>query len=650
MKNIIRYLIVVFSLLSFQWAQAQSCETTEIKLSQMQFLGEPYTKVFQEALGKSITCKMVPVTKPATSLKGVKACKERGVVVNPGNPQYVGAGYGNLLDNDLGYYFCVNSSGELKKNLCNYMKRKLTATLDVWWDNKSSNDGDCMCRRKGDTSAGAYVSCTVENVQALEADKSTGCEIKDATKEKETNVCVCLHDSRIEPKKDGDCPTAPPKQVTETVDDKDFDECFADIQAAKEACSEKGKSAIDKCSKEAPDVNKNIKEAQRVLSIGLDALIAKNANTGALDACAKMSAGGTGVIEALSLLQKTCRAELANCKKGCEDIKAYSQEDTNKMLNACKAKFEEKYKNVTPTKTWTTEHDNRFAVLADQYKKGADNAEKFCKGDAQVADGQLDQFLNELALSVQKADICKCQLSAGSLNSGAIKKDRCEDIVTPLTCMQNMNQPGCSYSSVGCAPGSTDPRCRVGPVAINPNGSGLAAPPSGFAGPGFASTGGGANSGKVQIGGDDLSGLFDETRPTGSGTATADGGSPFGVAGGGGAPGVGVNMGGGDGSGNGANGEGGEKDRLSGFFQNAKGAISSIFGGGGNNDKGAAPKGPNSKAYKNDVNGFRPKPPALRGMANTGEFGGKNRDIWKTMNQRYNDQYHTFITVENPSK
>ncbi|MCM2354067.1 MAG: hypothetical protein NDI63_10675 [Pseudobdellovibrio sp.] len=638
MKNIISYFIVILSLLSYQLAQAQSCESGEVKLSELKFLGESYTKVFRDALGKEISCKKVAV-KPATARNGVKACGSSGVVVNPGNPQYIGSGHGDLLDNTLGYFFCVNASGSLKKQLCTHMKGQLSTEMDINWDPKSGSDGDCLCKTKG-AKESAYVSCPV-NPDTLKVENQTGCTVAGAVQE--GSRCVCENDKEMDATKPGTvCPgvKAAPVSPTATVKEEDFADCFTEIESAEAACSKKGQDAFDKCSKDAPETNKNISEAQRVLSIGLDAMVAQNAGSGALESCAKMSAAGTGVIEALSLFQKTCKKELEACKQGCADVKAYAQEDINKLEGLCKAKYEAK----NPGGTWSEEHKNEFAVRAQQHKKYSENIDKFCKGDAQVAEGQFDDMLGRLAQSVQKADICKCQLTMG--NNG---KESCDSVVSPLTCMQNLNQPGCSYSSVGCPPGSTDPKCASTVRQINPQGSGVAAPISGFAGPGFSSSGGGSNAGKVKIDDSGLSGLYDETRPTGSGTATADAGSPFAPAAAAGSPGANLNMGGGDGAGNGAGGEGGEKGGLSGFFQNAKGAISSMFGGGGS-EKGSPAKTSNGKGYKNDVNGFRPKAPALRGMANAGEFGGKNRDIWKIMNQRYNDQYHTFITVETPSK
>lgn len=640
MKNMMMYLFIIFSLFGFNTAFAEDCETAgAVKLSELKYVGTD----LKPLLRRNGACTAV---KARNDTEGRAACGDKRAALNPGNPQYTGTtDHGSPTNNTLGYYFCV---GMNKRAMCDDRIKELSSTMDIVWKQTGSserNDGDCLCGKKGDKST-KMMACPVTEAQvsAFQDGKTTGCSVQGAEDDGDGN-CRCLAGEKkgtivVD---GGTCPADPsPPKETATVSPNDFDECLAGVKAAKDACSEDGKKAIARCSKEAPEVNKNISEAQRVLSIGLDAIIAKNAGTGALNSCAKMGAAGTSAIEALSLLRESCKKELDNCKKGCEQAGIFGKKTEAEYISECKAMFESKQK------TWTPAHEEAFKPMVSEYTKLADNSEKFCKGDVQKSDNQLDGFLQELATSVQKADICKCQLTSSSVANST--NTNCDNVAGPLTCIQNVNQPGCSFSSVGCSPGSTIPGCR-NPVAMtNPNGSGIAMPASGFAGPGFASAGGGSgNSGKVGLSGDDFSGLYDETRPAGSGTATADAGSPFGVAGGGGGGGGGAGGGGGGGTGDGgAAGEEKEKGGLSGFFQNTKAGIASLFGGGADN-KNAAAKKPDNKAYKNDVNGFRPKA-GVRGMAGSNEFGSKNRDIWKTMNERYNDQYHTFITVENPSK
>ncbi|AZZ35740.1 hypothetical protein CIK05_02630 [Bdellovibrio sp. qaytius] len=646
MKTLISYLFIVFALFSFNFAQASDCDSASpVKVSDLKFIGEPLTNVLS-TIGKGTKCSVVKGVTTDDSAR--KACSAQNMAaVNPGNPQYVGksSSYGTRGDNSLGYYFCMPLK---KRQMCEYMIGQKGSTMDIRWvasGSKGDNNGDCKCKRKGD-SASEEVECPADPT-SLETGKSTGCTVVGAEQGAD-GQCKCVISKKVV-QNGGSCgDQEPAPQVTENVDDNDLEECVADLKAAKLACSEKGKAAIDKCSKDAPEVNKNISEAQRVLSIGVDALLAKNANTGALNTCAKFGAAGTAIIEGLSLLRENCKKELESCKKGCDDLKAFSEKTDADYVKECEAKF----KAANPPKTWTTAHADRLKDIVKDQKVLGNNADKFCKGDVEKADGMLNNFLQDLGTSVQKADICSCQLGAGSQStvSSETGAESCDAVASPLTCMQNLNQPGCSFSSVGCSPGSTIAGCR-NPVAANaPVGSGVAMPASGFAGPGFGTASNGSNAGKVAVNTGDLSGLYDESRPSGSGTATADAGSPFGAAGPSGSLGGGGGGGGaGAAEGGGAAGAGEEKEKggLAGFFQNTKAGIASLFGGG-SGDKGSAFKKPDNKAYKNDINGFRPKA-GVRGVAGDNPYGGKNRDIWKTMNERYNDQYHTFITVENPS-
>lgn len=636
MKNLISSLFLVFIFFNVQQASAVDCETAgKVKLSQLKYVGADLTSLLKKS-----DCTVLKNAN--TDGEARPQCQKLGKsALNPGNPQYNNGSneHGSAKENNLEYYFCVSMN---KHEMCDQRARELGSTMNVVWQKTGSgdrNDGDCLCGKKGDNGKKVICPTTEVEVNAFKTGNSTGCSVPGAEAGAD-GQCRCIAGSSKGTivATGGSCPESQ-TQVNANVDDADLEECITELKEAKASCSDKGKAAFDKCSKEAPEVNNNISNAQQILSLGLDTIIAKNAGTGALAACAKMGAAGTTAIQALNLLRKSCQKELDSCRQGCQDVAALSEQPDDVYIEQCKQKFE----SAQPKKEWTDAHKDRLEAKLKELKDLGANAEKFCNGDVQKSDTDLGSFINELALSVQKANVCQCQLTASSNGTS------CEEVSSPLTCIQNVNQPGCSFSTVGCTPGSTLPNC-INPIsAINPNGSGVNMPASGFAGPGFASGGGGTvNTGKVGIGDGDLSGLFDETRPSGSGTATADAGSPFGTAaaassGGGGGG------GGGDSGAAGGTGEGGdEKDKggLSGLFQSARGGLANLFGGGADG-KSTGAKKPDNKSYKNDVNGFRPKS-NVRGMANSPELGGKNRDIWKTMNERYNDQYHTFITVETP--
>lgn len=636
MKNIMSYLIVILSLFSYQLAQAKSCEdTSPVKLSTMKFLDKPVVDLLSEIGRRDVIAGCTVIDGVNTDNAANAKCKY--AAINPGNPQYTGknAGYGTTGTNKIGYYFCMNFN---KEAMCNHMKGKIPG-VDVRYTGPvgSRNKGDCLCKPTG-SSQSEEIECPANSSDVKVANN---CPVPGSVME--GGKCVCQNDKSITVTGTAVvCPTRaePVVSATATVSPDEIDECVADLRAAKELCSSKGQDAINKCSKDAPEVNKSVTEAQRVLGIGLDALIAKNAGTGALDACTRMSTLGTGVLEALSFLKQNCQKQLNACKQGCEDVKSLVEKSDEDYIKECEAKF------AASEKRFSSEHRSLLITTLAVEKQQTGGADDFCKSNVEFADSQFGDFLDKLATSVQKADICRCQLTAASINP-----ETCESIVTPLTCIENPNAKGCSMSTVGCAPNSTIGGCKLNANPTQVAGSGVRAPISGFASPGIGSGGsGGLASGKATIDTSGLDGLYDDTRPSASATATADAGSPFGAAqsvGAGGAGGGGGG-GGGDGEGGGGDGEGDGKGGLSAFFQNAKGSIANMFGGS-TGDRGAAAKKGNNKAYKNDVNGFRPKA-AVRGMANSNEFGSKNRDIWKIMNERYTDQYHTFITVENPSK
>jgi hypothetical protein len=679
MKNITSYLlVVVFSLLGFQTANANgpsrqsgrpsgatkpgvgsykaivgavvasaealkgadACNAADLpfKFNDMKFLGKP----LKELIPRWNECFVVKFKQQAVQdSMGSAACKNFGgdTALNPGNEQYIGKQQnrttGNTRSNVLGYYFCIPLD---KQGMCEARMAdpSINTKMTIDWveherfgSANKRNSGDCKCRPLG-AQESAAVNCPFnpEDVQV------TGCVDTKSKMDPVTKKCMCTANKEMESKGPNFCQD-PETVVTATVDDNDLNLCLNDIKAANDSCSSKGQAAFDKCSKEAPEVNKNIEEAQRVMGIGVDVLVAKNAGTGALEACGKMSLAGNGALSLLGLLRKNCKDELTSCKQGCADVKAYSERNVEEMTNECRDKL------LAEQKPWTGLHAKRFRELAEVYQNNASNAEKFCTADVEFADTQLDDMMNALEKSVAAANVCKCQLTTSSNGTS------CDELTSPLTCLQNANQPGCSFNSVGCAPGSTAANCKGGVVAVNGGGSGVSGF-AGFNGTGFSSAAGPA-AGKVNVGDSDMS-FYDETRPLASGTtATADAGSPFGSAG---SAGVGQASGGGGGdSGSkagGGGGDGSEKGGLSGLFQSAKSGIASMFGGG-SNGSGATGKKDN-KNFKNDVNGFRPKSPAVRGMANASEFNGKNTDIWKRMNKQYDDQHHTFITVENPTK
>lgn len=633
------------------FASAACNSTSPIRLSDLKYIGKPLTEIAAE-LGQTAALNACVVVKNLSNdTVAINACKKRlngstnFFVYNPGNPQYVGEGHGAYETNNYGYYFCIGG-GLSKQSMCEFMSRKFDKNkLKVNWVKKGSakgNDGDCMCS-KPDSKEAAFV-CPSEVDAILAAEDCNG-EL--ATKV--NGKCICKSDNQTELKPGEKCPDPTPV-VTNEFDDNKLNICLQELIDTRNSCKDSSKNTLNKCSKENPEFNKNINQAQNVLGQGLDGIIAANAGTGALNSCIKMGAAGTVLIQSLSLLKNNCSTEITKCKDDCSKLDDLLEKTNEDFIAECKEKFDNEPFNEVSTEPFTEAYEKRFLERLAEEKSLAKASENICVADAKSKQDELDSFLYSLSQNVQQANICQCQLTAASIG-----QTNCQGLVGPMSCLQNPSQPGCVFSTISCRPGSANPVCvAAAPFLGGGGGSGLVAPPSGFAGPGFPSSGLGAGASGKNSGIDnmDLSGLNDnEARSVSASASTADLASPFGAAGSaGGGGGFGGGGGGSSDSGSLAAADGSESNSsgLSGLFNTARTSLGNLFGKGNNNANSANGVKKN-KAFKGDPNAFRPKG-GLRGIASSKEFGSKNRDIWKTMSERYSDQYHTFITVETPSK
>lgn len=652
MKNKFILLFVILFHTGYQSAfAARSCEdpSLPIKLSDLQFAGVDFNQARQSVITGSATCSVIEGMRSdnQTNIKN-KSCQF--AAINPGNIYFltddkkkVAQAYSST-ENKLGYYFCANMN---EQKMCNLRKAELSKKgLEVSWRQQPGtshyNSGDCLCKKAGTSGAGGVCPADEDKLDAMA--NTTPC--KDPTAESKDGKCVCKIGGDIASEGKA-CPTESPVANSETkanVDD-DLSPCMHELYEAKSNCTSKSRDAVEKCDKEAPDNHKNVSQAQRILEHGLDALIAKNAGTGALDSCIKMGAAGTILIKGLSLLRDTCKKEVKDCKKVCDEAEDLIKKPDQEFVKDCREKFKE------GQKSFSAAHEERLLELVKESRDVSELSANYCKSNATKLEGDVDAFFDDMNNNVAKANICQCQLTTG------VDSQNCQDIIGPAGCMTNPNQPGCAYSTVACTPVSTNPACKIalgGAGSAGPSGFAM---PVGSGGPGFSSLSGGGgvtgNGGSNKL---DLGSFADEARPTASATAQADLGSPFGNGSGGGAGGGGggglANSLSGGGSGDSSSNASGdnEKNGLSGLFNTARNGIASLFGGGVNSKSKNVKAGSKSKMFGNDVNAFRPKK-AVRGLADvSNEFGSKNRDIWKAMNDCYNSQYQTFITVESPTK
>lgn len=636
MKKHIHLILFVLSFLGFSpvWAGAMTCEDSSlpVKLSELMFVGDTFTNVRNAAGVIDRGCTVIMGMR--TEKQALPAGQSCNLVrINPGNPNYLtgekrdsipsGKQGGTPTTNNLGYYFCTNAS---KKAMCIHQKAvNKNPNLEINYTNNTNNEGECMCKVKGQ----AAQKCTAEPEVIAEANFCKG-ELAD---KKEDGKCYCKSDGSVLAE-GGHCPEP------ETIVDTELAPCIEKLEVAKQNCAVKSKDTVNKCSKDAPSFNKHVSEAQKLLNLGIDALVAKKAGTGALDTCIRMGGAGTVLSTSLGFLRETCKGELKECKSACDEAETLAKQPDEEYIKQCKEHFSAEGKTFKPS------HEAKLTEMLKQHKELGEATRKICTVEAVAERSKVDDFFNELDENIRQANICQCQLTSASE-----KTADCLALLGPAACSVNPNQPACAFSTVSCGPGSANPACTINFAAIPMGGStGINGAPSGFGNVGGSSisNGGGvvaAGKGGIDVGDVDLG---ETSKGVSGAVAAADLGSPFGVAGGGGGGGGGGFGGGDSGSAGGGSGEGKEKSGLGGLFNNVRSGIANLFGGS-SSEKKAMGKKADPKSSKSDINAFRPR--GVRGLANSsGELGGKNRDIWKTMSERYNDQYHTFITVENPQK
>jgi hypothetical protein len=499
--------LVVFMLFSFQNVNAaKSCEDSSlpVKLTELQFVGITFLEAKSQAgIKKSDACFVMDGIQadPTLDMKTKAGCKV--AAINPGNPYYLteekqaelakyspSKGGGTPDTNNLGYYFCFNTS---KRLMCESRKKsELSQKMDInWIEDKpgtvTNNDGDCYCKKKGEPGKGGL--CPAEPTPIADADP---CQ-NDPDKKLEGGKCVCKSDG-TETKKGEACP----KQA-ENPKDMDIENCVKDLKEARDKCANQSRDAINKCNKDAPEFNKNVDTAQQVLNFGIDALIAKKAGTGALDTCVRMGAAGTVIIQALNVFRDNCSKEIKACKNACDEVNTLVKKSDEEYVKECKAmaagNSEGKDDNEAPSTTyaWTDKLEATLLERLKVLKEEGESVNKMCVADVEKEKFEIDDFFNQLDDNVRKANICECKLSVatGPIND---LNGNCDGLVGPSACIANPNQAPCGFSTVGCAPNSTLPGCRiVNQVAAAPTG-GLNAPPAGFAGGGFAGSGGGGGT------------------------------------------------------------------------------------------------------------------------------------------------------------
>lgn len=586
----------------------------------------------------------------------------KSFVFNPGNDQYTGSSsYGDRSKNSLGYYFCTATRSNEKELLCKKQKEAYKDVMDVEWDS-DRGDGDCKCSPKGSggklskqahsCSANNPVEpnrsienkCKDPNLVYNEADKLCYCAEPEFTKQvtNDSKSCVRASNPDIKP------------SYQEIVDSctqdirTAYDECAAVAKNAYKSCNNcyapDGSVKTDQCADQIKSDNKLNDDMAKAIQLASNFVVQAKRGTGAVAACTQAQLIGSTAMFGLDSLKKSCRSDIDSCVKACTSLEKKSSKFEQIQVR-CDEAYKEKFA-TEPTEEFKTAVDNKLNV----YVELAEKANSQCRGPVTAKERQMTDYLDGLSQSVGQANLCRCTLSSGNSTN-------CERNSNPaLVCLNSPNTQECKDVTVNCAT-TNNPICICASNPSNPICS--QAPAAAVAGVGTSNLGGpngfasvGTGGGSAQGSGGGSGGNFDlgnlgDTQQKVSGTGASGGSdSPFGggASAGGGA---GGSSGGGSGpsgvDSNVGQGEGTDKDKVSSFFSTAKSAIGNLFGTPTADQANKAKK--NQKAFGADSNAYKPKA-NLRGLSNESEIGGKNKDIWKMVNERYGNQFNSFITEQ----
>lgn len=412
-------------------------------------------------------------------------------------------------------------------------------------------------------------------------------------------------------------------------------QALENIRSIAKTCAEKGSETENAC-KQASKTNP---DQQQVIDAMKNNAQARGAQAGSVESCFRAGAMATATKTALQTNwdDKCSSEQISNCKSTC-DVNI----DSGSIMESCYSEFLNAIGGVENYQKYSENWSN----LVNNYQSAISSMESDISSGKQKCEQTvgwqkaLGNGIASLGNDIAQAKQCVCQLGSQTNPTTGVcepipdcSPGSAQESSKECKCLLDEKAPECLPPAAAAPP----PPAAAGPVekplddkkasqlasaqAFNPLSGGAA-----------GSTG---NKGKLDLG--DLSIPEDPTAASERGNG-AGGGEIFGSAAGGSAGGPGA-IGGGD-SGTGGAG-GGEEDSKSigGVFNQLKNAASKMLGFGGANNKDA-------KTFKDgkgdgkdvDPNKWKGK---LRGVASS-QFGGKFGDIFKTMQQQYGYQNHTF--------
>jgi hypothetical protein len=599
--------LFLMSLVFSGYTHASPCDNPRVAFEELDYLGKKIRDYDVTASGRCVVA--------YNDIDAAKACGTR--VVNPENSQYKDGGLASdPTKNPAGYYYCAGNFN--KETECN--GRTAAGYTFVWskLNRKNTTDGYCKCGPVGG-SPNQFRDCA--QVSSFMGPPEPTANSKDEVKDEET-------------------------AKTETPFDINGVECLNDLKNYTVQCSSKSDVAEKKCDAKNPETEKTdyLKGATTIIS-GLGAIMqAKGKMIGAAETCLRGGLISATGYSAYNMLKEDCSKERSLCNDSCASADA-------------------EYKNIQKKCAGEVSGENLNLVLqkAAEYKtQYSDSWDKTCKVKAGNGAANLTKLLSDLNQAGIDSAKCNCQLTAGgaaNYNLPGTSINACSNVQGPAVCLTNPSLPGCSTTIpiAGCA--GENSKTKTCACALDPNGSQcgnnsgggsqLAGPGQNFngistGGSNFKTTGGGGSGG--------LDGLNDSTgahpMAVNHGNTNAD--SPFAAAAGGGGGGSGSGSGGGsENSGTGGTAGDEPKSGMSGVFGNLKSAFQNALGLGGS----AQSKTKNfSEKKKNEIdpNAWSPKK-GIRGLAGDSALGGKNKNIFDTIANRYSEEYHTLMTIPTPA-
>ncbi len=488
-------------------------------------------------------------------------------------------------------------------------------------DNDIANVSESEC--------GEGIKCTSSN-EVANPGTGGGCKCKDGYEYDSNKSCVA-------------------KQVAATPVqgvNQDLVNCVKTYEDEANLCASSAPEAKKTCD-QANESNKEVQEAKNVPSQVINGFISAKAASGAQSECIKAGAISNGTKLLMDQMSATCNEQVKTCVSSCggeDKVQAFIKECNPKLTAAMTADQQEDVNRGTSSAS--NPNLDYFKSHLDTIRQLQTTNTPLCKNDAKQNKDVLDGLLNGLAGAIQAGATCACKLASVAIGTG-----NCDRIPTQAECVSaNYSLPGCgaykpvdlcttgsvNYSGPGCACANNPAGPNCGQIAATAANSGFAGAdlttPGGGDMSGFAPTNskGGFDSEKIDLGSNNVNPL-NETSKGGAGPGFQGGGAGGGGGGGGAVPGSGNEAAAGAGH------EEGDGKGLMGAFSQAKSFMNSMLGGA----KAPATTAKGGLNNKFDANKFKP---GLRGVASGSEFAGKNKDIWKIVNDQYSDLQPSFIS------